>query len=205
VADVRDRAQVTGAIAELVARLGPVDLLIASAGVCALAGVDDLKVEQVEEILQVNFLGVVYALDAVLPDMLRRQAGQIVAIASLAALVGLPFEGAYCASKAALSAYLESLRPSLRKRGIHVTTVFPGFVQTPMLERLSATAGSSAYPGAVSVERAARAIASAIHRRSRVLHFPWTLSWAMWLVRCLPSAGYDWVMARLAKRFALPY
>ena len=92
VADVRIRAQVREAVDNLAARLGPVDILIASAGLCCLSGVDDLRVEKLEEIVQVNFLGVVYALDAVLPAMLRRGNGQVVGIASLAAYGGLPFE-----------------------------------------------------------------------------------------------------------------
>jgi short-subunit dehydrogenase len=205
VADVRMRAQVHAAVDNLVARLGPVDILIASAGLCCLSGVDDLRVDKLEEIVQVNFLGVVYALDAVLPAMLRRGNGQVVGIASLAAYGGLPFESAYCASKAALASYLESLRPQLRRRGIAVTTIFPGFVQTPLLQDLTATAGDSAFSGVVQVETAARTIATAIWRRRRVCCFPRSTTWLMSVARYLPPRVYDWVMTRLAKRYALPY
>ena len=155
--------------------------------------------------MQVNFFGVVYTLEAVLPDMLRRQTGHIVGIASLAAFGGLPFESAYCASKAALASYLESLRPPLRRRGIAVTTIYPGFVKTPLLNDLTATAGDSAFPGAVEVEKAARMIASAIERRCRVAYFPRSTSWLVHAARCLPRGVYDWVMTRLARRVALPY
>jgi short-subunit dehydrogenase len=205
VADVRNRIQVRAAVEELTAELGPIDILVASAGVCGLSGVDDLKIEKLEEIVQVNFFGVVYALEAVLPEMLRREQGHIVGIASLAAFGGLPFESAYCASKAALASYLESLRPPLRRRGIAVTTIYPGFVKTPLLNDLTATAGDSAFPGAVEVERAARTIASAIDRRRRVSCFPWTTSWLAHVARFLPPVVYDWVMTRLARRVSLPY
>lgn len=205
VADVRSRIQVHAAIEQLAAQLGSVDIVIASAGVCGLSGIDDLKVEKLEEIVQVNFLGVVYTLEAVLPDMLRRQTGHIVGIASLAAIGGLPFEGAYCASKAALASYLESLRPPLRRRGITVTTVFPGFVQTPLLHNLVATGGKSAFRGAIEVEKAARTIASAIDRRCRVHYFPRITSRLVRLARWLPRSAYDWVMTRLAARISLPY
>jgi short-subunit dehydrogenase len=205
VADVRIRVQVREAVHNLVARLGPVDVMIASAGVCCLSGVDDLRVEKLEEIVQVNFLGVVYALDAVLPAMLRRGKGQVVGIASLAAYGGLPFESAYCASKTALASYLESLRPQLRRRGIAVTTIFPGFVQTPLLQDLAATAGDSAFSGVVQVELAARTIAKAIWRRRRVCCFPRSTTWLMSLARLLPPRLYDRVMTRLAKRYTLPY
>ena len=205
VADVRSRTQVREAVDTLTARLGPVDVLIASAGLCGLSGVEDLRIDKLEEIIQVNFLGVVYTLDAVLPSMLRRQRGHIVGIASLAAFGGLPFESAYCASKAALALYLESLRPQLRRRGIAVTTIFPGFVQTPLLQDLTATVGDSAFSGVVQVKTAARTIANAIRRRRRVCCFPWSTTCLVTVARFLPPVIYDWVMTRLAKRYTLPY
>jgi short-subunit dehydrogenase len=205
VADVRDRAQTRSAIAALTADLGPVDILVAGAGLCAFSVVDDLQVPLLEEIIQVNFLGAVYAIDAVLPAMLGRGAGQIVGIASLAAVRALPFEGAYCASKAALASYLESLRPALRRRGIKVTTVFPGFVRTPLLTNLMASSGAKAPPGVVEPERAAELIARAIRRGSRVSCFPWSTSWLAHASRWLPARTYDRVMTRLAARIPLPY
>jgi short-subunit dehydrogenase len=204
-ADVRCREQVRAAVADLAARLGPIDILLASAGVCGFAGVDDLRVEKLEEIMQVNFLGVVYAIEAVLPDMLRRGSGHLVGISSLAAFRGLPFEGAYCASKAALASYLESLRPSLRRRGIAVTTIFPGFVQTPLLADLVANGGQNAFRGVVDVEVAARRIANAVHRRTRVCSFPWSTSFLSYVAYLLPPRIFDWAMARVARRIALPY
>src|SRR5262245_32585785 len=102
VADVRRRKDIDGAIHTLAAQLGPVDVLVASAGVLDLWPADDLMVDRVEETMQVNFLGVVYAMDAVLPAMLQRGSGHIVGMASLAASRGIPYEAAYGASKAAL-------------------------------------------------------------------------------------------------------
>ena len=205
VADVRVREQ-TRAAAEAVAdELGPVDILVAGAGVCGLAAVDDLKVPHLEEILQVNFLGAVYAIEAVLPDMLRRGSGQVVGIASLAALRAIPFEGAYCASKAALATYLESLRPTLARRGVAVTTIFPGFVRTALLDGLLETSGAKAPPGVMEVEPVAAKIASAIRKRSRVACFPRSTSWLAHGSRWLPPAVYDWAMTRVAARIPMPY
>ena len=124
--------------------------------------------------MRVNYLGVIYTLDAVLPGMLERRSGRIVALVSMTAVRGVPFEAAYGASKAALTTFLESLRPALRPRGILVTLAYPGFVETPLLDgsdparhgpaarrdrrrdgrprdprrRLVAATGSSASPGA---------------------------------------------------------
>jgi short-subunit dehydrogenase len=205
VADVRSREQVQSAVDALATQLGPIDILVASAGVSGISLIDDLRVPQVEEIVQVNFLGVVYTIDAVLPGMLRRRCGQIVGIASLAAIRAIPFESAYCASKAALATYLESLRPALRRRGVSVTTIFPGFVRTPLLDGLLATSGTNAPRGTMEVEAVAERITSAIRRRSRIVCFPWTTTWLAYGSRMLPPAVYDWVMTRLAARIPLPY
>ncbi len=192
VADVRDRAAVRGAIASLADQLGPVDLLVACAGITGATLVDDLAVAETEAILEVNLLGVAYAIDAVLPGMLARGRGHIVALSSLAGCRGVPYSAAYSASKAALINYLESLRPALRRRGIAVTTVLPGFVRTPLLEG----ARVQAPVPAMEPEDAARHVLRAIRRRSRVYAFPRLTRMVIAALGWLPPGLYDWCMAR---------
>jgi short-subunit dehydrogenase len=217
VADVRHQKELAHAIDTLAAQLGPVDILVASAGILHMSPADDLMVERVEEAIQVNFLGVVYAINAVLPAMLKRQSGHIVGMASLAASRGIPYEAAYGASKAALGNYLESLRPGLRQRGIAVTTVYPGFVQTPLLEvataqvecrsallrALGAIVGLRRLSGVVEPEAAARKITRAIVRRRRVVSFPLSTRIMTRLGRVLPAAAYDWIITRFTARVVL--
>lgn len=205
VVDVRSRQQVQDAVAALKAQLGAADILVAAAGICGISTVDDLRVEQVEEIIQINFLGTVYALEAVLPDMLRRGSGQIVGLASMTAIIAIPFESAYGASKAAVRFYLESLRPALRRRGVLVTTVYPGFVQTPLLTNVLAKTGAATPPGVMPAEVAVRKIAAAIRRGSRVSIFPLGLAILVRCARCLPAFLYDRIMTRIARRMHLPY
>ncbi len=195
-ADVRDRSAVRSAIHSLAEELGPVDLLVACAGITGATLVDDLAVEETERLMQVNVLGIAYCIDAVLPDMLARGRGHIVALSSLAGCRGMPFSAAYCASKAALSNYLESLRPSLRHRGIVITTVLPGFVRTPLM------AGALVQPPIpmMEPEAAARHILRAIHRRSRVYAFPWSMSLMLGALRWLPAWLYDGCMAMSTKK-----
>jgi short-subunit dehydrogenase len=192
VADVGDRQAVRSGIDALVSALGPVDVLVACAGITGATFVDDLAVEETEAILRVNVLGVVYSLEAVLPDMLARQRGHIVALSSLAGCRGLPFAAAYSASKAALMTYLESLRPSLWRRGIAVTTVLPGFVRTPLMMN----APVQPRMAMMEPEVAAKHILRAIRRRSRVYAFPWSTSLLLRVLRWLPPWLYDWCMAR---------
>src|SRR5205085_12501367 len=109
-------------------------LLIANAGVGAPTRLEPINTADIEKMIRVNLLGVVYSIEAVLPEMLERGRGHLAAVSSIAAYKGLPAESAYCASKAAVNIYLEGMRIQLRGRGIHVTTICPGFVKTPMPE-----------------------------------------------------------------------
>lgn len=191
-ADVGDRTQTLAAIRGCAAQLGAVDLLVANAGVGMPTKLDPMNVADIEEMFRVNTLGVVYAIEAVLPDMLRRGRGHIAAVSSLAAYKGMPGESAYCASKAAINYYLEGLRIHLRDRGIAVTTLCPGFVRTPM------TAVNEFHmPWLLEADEAARCIVRALHRRRKVYNFPWQTSLLMKLTRWLP----DWVMARSMRNY----
>ena len=184
-ADVGDRAALAAAIHGLERVLGPTDLLIANAGISNHTGAAEMNVPEVERILRVNVLGVVYAIEAVLPGMLARGRGHLVGISSLAALKGLPGAAAYCASKAALNAYLEGLRIELRAKGVAVTTVCPGFVNTPIV------ANNPPMPFLLEPDAAAARILRALRRRPAVYAFPWQMSLIMRLTRWLP----DWLIA----------
>src|SRR5262249_52537933 len=142
------------------------------------------------------------AIDAVLPGMLARRRGHLVALSSLAGCRGVPFSAAYCASKAALGNYLESLRPALRRRGVAVTTILPGFVRTPLL-----TGARVRGPvGAIDPERAARPILRAIRDRRRVYAFPWGTRLGVAFLGWLPPWLYDWCMVRGAAQVpGVPY
>ncbi len=187
VADVADRPATLAAIKELRARLGPVDLLIANAGVGCPTLLDPVNVADVEKMFQVNVLGVVYAIEGVLPEMLQRGRGHLAAVSSMAGYKGLPGESGYCASKAAVISYMEGLRIQLRERGIHVTTINPGFVKTPMTE-----VNEFKMPFLLEADDAARRIVRALERKKKVFDFPWQMSLLMKLMRWLP----DWVVAR---------
>jgi len=195
VADVASREQTLEAIASLRRELGPVDLLIANAGVGQATTVDPFNVPAIEDIFRVNTLGVIYAIEAVLPEMLERGRGHLAAVSSLAAFKGLPGESAYCASKAAVNVFMEGLRIQLRLRGIAVTTICPGFVQTPMIEH-----EPWSKPWLMSAEEAARRIVRALRRRRKVFNFPWQTSLLMRLSRWAP----DWLIARVFGRIKPP-
>jgi NADP-dependent 3-hydroxy acid dehydrogenase YdfG len=131
-ADVLDSDSLRSAADDLRSAFGPIDILIANAGVAATIDGAELKGSAVAEVVNVNLVGAANSVEAVLPGMLERAAGQLVAISSLAAYRGLPKSAAYCASKAGVSAFFESLRLDLQPRGIDVTIIHPGFIKTPL-------------------------------------------------------------------------
>ncbi|BAS26132.1 SDR family NAD(P)-dependent oxidoreductase [Limnochorda pilosa] len=191
-ADVGDVAAVRAATARLHEAFGPVDLLVVNAGVGGSGPVERIDPERHAKVIRTNLLGAIHAVGCVLPSMLQRRSGKIVAVSSLAGWRGLPGTAAYSASKAALSTYFESLRVDLRSHGIRVTVVDPGFIDTPM------TAGRSGLPLLVPVDVAARRILRAAERGAPTLAFPWPLALSLRLVRLLPARLYDPLAARAA-------
>jgi short-subunit dehydrogenase len=194
-ADVCDAEEVRKAASKVTEHFGRIDVLVANAGIGETTLGRAFDIEVVTRVLSVNVLGAMNSVAAVLPEMLARGGGQIVGISSLAAFRGLPGSGAYCASKAALSTFFESLRAELRPRNIYVTTIHPGFIDTPM------TRGRvQRMPFLVEPERAARQMVRAIEARRRTYAFPWQLATIARLGRWIPDALYDRMFAKATLR-----
>ncbi|MBV9926725.1 MAG: SDR family NAD(P)-dependent oxidoreductase [Acidobacteria bacterium] len=185
-ADVRDHAALKEVADKVLEKWGRVDVLIANAGMSSTTAGTRLNASEVGDVITINVLGVVNSVAAVLPSMLERRAGQLVAISSLASYRGLPKSGAYSASKAAVSTLFESLRVDLLKSNIAVTTIHPGFIRTPM------TAGrKKKLPFLLEPDDAARRIVRAVERRARTYAFPWQLATLVRVIRHIPDAVYD--------------
>lgn len=191
-ADAADPDATRGAIRALVEALGgPVDLLIANAGVGAPVPATAFSAAAIERIVRVNLLGAASAIEAVLPEMLRRQSGHLVGISSLAAYRGLPGGAGYCASKAGLTAMLESLRIDLRRQGIAVTSVHPGYIRTPMI-----AGAAHPLPFLMEAGPAARVILKAVAARRRHVAFPRPMAALMTVARAVPCILYDRLVGR---------
>jgi short-subunit dehydrogenase len=190
-ANVQDAEAVRAAADSLRAEFGPIDVLVANAGVGITSDAADLKASEVASVIGVNVIGVANCVAAVVPEMVTRGSGQLVAISSLAAYRGLPKSAAYCASKAAVSSFFESLRLDLKPRGIDVTIIHPGFIKTPL------TAGRHAeMPWLMELDDAVKKIVRAIERRSKSYAFPWQLATIVRLGMIMPTFLYD----RISKR-----
>jgi short-subunit dehydrogenase len=189
VADVGQREQVEAKFLAIRQQLGSIDLVIANAGVGKPTLLNPVNMTDVEDMIRINLMGTVYTLSAALPEMLARKCGHLVAISSLAGYRALPGESAYCASKAAVNAYMDGLRIHLRGTGVQTTTICPGFVKTPM------TAMNTFHmPGLLEADAAAKRIVRAIEAGKKVYNFPWRLHLMVKMSRWLPDRMMNWVM-----------
>ncbi|MDJ0848560.1 MAG: SDR family NAD(P)-dependent oxidoreductase [Myxococcota bacterium] len=188
--DVTDRAAVHDAVAAAEAKLGPVTRLVANAGGGDRTHLDDFSADHIRASLELNVMGVVHCIEAVLPGMLERRAGHIVVMSSIAAYRGLPSAAAYSASKGAVTNLAESLRMDLHPHGIDVTVLAPGFVNT----KLSKKAGKKSKPFRMQLEPATERMARSIRARKPFDAFPLPLvALATW-GRLMPAGLYDRIM-----------
>jgi len=190
--DVTDAKAVAEAAEELRNEFGRIDVLIANAGIGGNnSETQNLNPEAVAEVININLLGAVNAVSAVLPQMLENKSGQLVAISSLAGFRGLPKSAAYSASKAGMTAFFESVRLDVQDKGVAVTIIQPGFIKTPL------TSGrKSKMPFLMELEDAIPLFLDAIERRKKFAAFPWQLAAVVRVARIFPAWLYDRIAGR---------
>jgi hypothetical protein len=190
-ADVRDIGSITGAGRACIAAQGLPDVVIASAGISV--GVDTAvfaDLEQLRDTFETNNIGLAATFQPFLQGMRNRRSGTLVGIASVAGIRGLPGHGAYCASKAGVIAYCESLRGECRPFGVKVVTVGPGYIDTP-LTRKNRYKMPFLMPPEAFADKAFEAIASGVSYRV----IPWQMGVVAKLLRALPDSLFDRLLA----------
>lgn len=190
-AEVRDTASIVSAGHACIAQQGLPDVVIANAGISI--GMDtaiEADLEVMRATFETNNLGMAATFHPFLKAMQQRRAGTLVGIASVAAIRGLPGHGAYCASKAAVVSYCESLRGDCRPFGVKVVTVAPGYIDTPLTQRNPYSMPFLMSP-AEFADRAFSAIAAGASYRV----IPWQMGVAAKLMRVLPNALFDRLVA----------
>jgi short-subunit dehydrogenase len=195
-ADVNDRDAMIAAAAAFEAASGGADLVIANAGVSFGVRTEEHEdLEAFRETLATNVLGIAHTFHPFIAPMRARGRGTLVGIASVAGIRGLPGSGAYCASKAAAIAYLESVRVELAPAGIRVLTIAPGFVRTPMTAR-----NPYRMPFLMEADAFARAARRAIERQRSYTVIPWQMALVAKLLRVLPNPLFDRLMAKRPRK-----
>jgi len=162
--DVRDPAALEAMVAATIARFGHLDILVVNAGVGAYGPFLDLPAADLEEMIDVNVKGALYAVRAALPELLKSDAADIVTIASEAGRRGLPYEVAYCASKFAQVGMTSALDHELRERGVRCTSVCPGGVATDFAMGHGRTPEMPQLAGMMSAQDVAEAVLFVVGR-----------------------------------------
>lgn len=188
--DVTDKESVFESHKIIIEKFGPIDIAILNSGIGKSITPQTFNSEAAEDIMNTNFLGVVYWIEKILPDMMKMKSGIIAPVSSLADNRGYSGSGFYCASKAALSIFSEGLSIDLKKYGIKVLTIKPGFVKTPMTDK-----NKFKMPFMVSAEKAANIILKGLTDEKSIIQFPFPTVLGAKIIGLLPN----WFYKLLAK------
>ncbi len=186
--DVTDGEDVFAAFAEMAETLGGIDIVFANAGVGLGERVGRGDFEKIRQTMAVNLLGAMATMDAAAAYFLEKGEGHIVGVSSVAAFRGMPKSAAYCASKAGLAVYMEAMRAELFRKNIHITVLYPGFIDTPLNDMLPSR------PFLIDAQKGARIIVGLIEKKVKsatVPVFPWNIVGR--LLKILPTG----VIARM--------
>jgi short-subunit dehydrogenase len=187
--DVRDQMAISDAAADFIQQHGTPDVVIANAGVSSGTLTEQQQdIAAFQAVMDTNVLGLVHTFQPFISAMRAAGKGQLVGIASVAGIRGLPGAGAYSASKAAAIAYLESLRVEMLHHNIAVTTIAPGYIRTPMTD-----INSYSMPFLMDADIAAAKFVNAIENRRRFVVIPWQMGWVARLMRFIPPVLWDFL------------
>ena len=193
VLDVTDSEALVAAIRGAEAASGgALDLVIANAGVGGTTNARRMDWRNVRQILDVNVTSAAVTIAAALPAMVERNAGHVCAVASLAAFRGMPGNAAYCASKAALHTFMESVRVDLRRTKVRATTIYPGFVKTELTAK-----HKGPMPFLMELEDAVRVMAAGLARGDATLAYPSAMAAMVKTLGALPRAIYEPLAGRV--------
>lgn len=183
--DVTDKVNVAESYQKVLERFGNIDIAILNSGIGKTITPETFNSQAAEDIFNTNFLGVVYWIEQILPDMMKRNSGIIAPVSSLADNRGYSGSGFYSASKSALSIFAEGLSIDLKKHGIKVLTIKPGFVKTPLTDM-----NKYKMPFVLSPEKSADYIISGIRKEKAIIQYPFPTVLGAKIVGLLPNWFY---------------
>lgn len=192
--DVTDERAVQAVVEAIRRDLGEIDVAVLNAGTHKPVTGDALAAEPFRQVFEVNVMGVVHGLAAVVPRMVARRGGHVAVTGSLSGYRGLPTAAAYGATKAALNNMVEALVPDLARFGVTVTVVNPGFVRTPLTDR-----NTFRMPFLMEPEDAARRLADGLERRKHEIVFPRRLAFVLKIARIIPNPLYFSITRRMVR------
>lgn len=191
--DVGRAEETFRAVERLDEESGGLDLVIANAGVGEETRPKKIAWASVQKMIDVNVSGATATVTGALGGMVKRQRGHVAGISSLAGLIPLPANATYCATKAYLAMFLESVRLDLDRYGVHVTSIHPGFVKTDM----TAKNKPEQMPFLLELDDAVERMGKALLRKDKTFAFPWQLSSAIGMSGAMPRPMRDAILRKL--------
>jgi len=199
--DVRNREEIDRVVGLTLHHFGRIDVWINNAGHGILDSIEQVDIAACRETFNTNFFGALEAMQAVIPVMKQQGSGSIINISSVAGHIPLPFHAIYSGTKFALNAIGKAGRVELRKYGINVLTVCPGYVQTDFrANALKGTEQKQVRPKqarGISAQRVARAVLQGHLQGKREVIVPWTMHFVVKLYQLFPGL-IEWAMMRMA-------
>lgn len=186
--DISNRPDVKNIFRQVTNQSLGVDILICNAGVYFRKPVTSQTIDDIRNIMEINFFGSLNCIYEILPHFLQKKSGHIIIVSSVDGKKGLPLDSAYSSSKFALAGFADVLRQELAPSGIHICTVFPGRIDTPMIRDIK-TSGLSAK---ISPDNVAKAIISSIIRRKKEVFIPYLTSKFFVVTNCVSCGLGDW-------------
>jgi short-subunit dehydrogenase len=200
--DVRHREEIDRAVGLTLHHFQRIDVWVNNAGHGLLDSVARMEMAACREMFDTNFFGAVMGMQAVIPVMRQQGGGTIINISSVAGHIPLPFHAAYSATKFAMNAIGKAAGVELKKDGIHVLTVCPGYVRTAFAQNV--VVGNEAkkirpnsVPG-ITADRVARATLRGYQKQNREVIVPWTMYVPQKIYQLFPAL-VEWAMSRMAK------
>jgi short-subunit dehydrogenase len=192
--DVTNSAAVAAVVEAIEKVQGPIDLAVLNAGTHVPMSAADFSIDSARRLIEVNYMGVVNGLAALLPRMTARRRGHIAVVASVAGYRGLPTAAAYGPTKAALINLCESLKLDCDRAAIKLQLVCPGFVETPLTAR-----NDFPMPDMIPVEEAVDRLVHGLASDRFEIAFPPRFTTALRIARCLPYSMYFRIVRRMTK------
>lgn len=190
--DVRNKTALAVAAEHFMQQHGAPDVVIACAGVSRGTLTEhEEDIAAFQAVMDINLMGLVHTFQPFIAAMRAIGHGQLVGIASVAGIRGLPGAGAYSASKAAAISYLESLRVEMAASNIAVTTIAPGYIRTPMTD-----VNAYKMPFLMDADVAAVKFVRAIEQKRRFVVIPWQMGWVAKFMRFIPPFLWDFAMKK---------
>ncbi len=193
--DVTKKDEVKKAVGLTSEKFNRIDGAVLNSGIGLKQSFADFDSSIGERTFAVNYFGIVYFLNELLPIMKERKSGFIAGISSLADTRGFPVSGFYCSSKAAVTSLLESLKAEYKPFNVKIISVHPGFIKTPMTDK-----NDFPMPYLMEADKAVEIIFNGLKKEKKVIRFPWQMALLTGFLRRMPDSWFQKIADKEVKK-----